>query len=203
MKKALLIIDVQNDFCENGALAVPNANSIIPYINNLSQSNTFDEIILSQDFHPKDHVSFAANHPTQKVGDSVVLGDNTSQILWPIHCVQGTFGTKFHETLNQSTVTKIIQKGTNKFIDSYSAFYDNNHKVATGLTTYLKSKEITHVEIVGLALDYCVKFSALDAIHEGFKTSIHYKGTKAVNLQSNDYKEAIIQLIEKGVHIIA
>lgn len=201
--KALIVVDVQNDFCKNGALAVPDANVIIPYINKIISKNNYDEIIFSQDFHPKDHISFAENHPTKKIGEFVTLKNGTEQILWPTHCVQGSFGTAFHSDLQHPDTLKIIQKGANKWVDSYSAFYDNNHEISTGLTKYLQHKNITHLEIVGLALDYCVKFTALDAVNEGFTTSVHYKGTKAVNINSTDGDNAILELIKNGVHIIS
>lgn len=203
MKKALIVVDVQNDFCKNGALEVPNANDIFPYINKLINSGAYDEIIFSQDFHPKNHISFAENHPNKKIGAFITLANNTSQILWPTHCVEGTFGAEFHSEIQQPKTFKIIQKGTNKLVDSYSAFYDNNHEVATGLKDYLISKNITTIELVGLALDYCVKFTALDAILEGFTTYLHAKGTKAVNLQPTDGDQTLLELIKKGVHIIS
>ncbi len=201
--KALIIVDIQNDFCENGKLEVPNANSIIPYINKVINNNSYNEIIFSQDYHPKDHISFAENHTNKKIGDIITLKNNTKQILWPIHCVENTFGAEFHKDVNIPNSAKIVKKGTNKFIDSYSAFYDNNHGISTGLAEYLKEKNITKVELVGLALDYCVKFTALDSVNEGFLTSLHIKGTKAVNINTNDGDNTILELIKKGVNIIA
>lgn len=201
--KALLVIDIQNDFCEGGALEVPKANEIFPYVNRLIKSNNYDEIIFSQDFHPKNHISFAENHLNKKVGDFISLEDNSKQILWPTHCVQSTKGAAFHTEIQLPEKYKIIQKGTDRLVDSYSAFYDNNHKIATGLTKYLKDKNIIQVELVGLALDYCVKFTALDAVNEGFKTSLHIKGTRAVNLQPNDGDTTLLTLIKAGVHIIS
>lgn len=202
IKKALLIVDVQNDFCKGGSLEVPEANNIIKYINKLINSNEYNEIIATQDFHPSTHKSFAANHTNKKVGEITNL-NGVSQILWPNHCVQGTFGADFHKSLEVQKITQIVQKGKNENIDSYSGFYDNNHQAATGLKAYLQSKNIKELEIVGLALDYCVKFTALDAVKEGFITSVHYRGTKAVNLHKNDFKNSIIELIEAGVSIIA
>lgn len=201
--KALIVVDVQNDFCKNGALEVPNANEIIPYINKIINQNQYDEIIFSQDFHPKDHVSFAENHSNKKIGEFITLDNGYQQILWPTHCVQDTFGTEFHSELKQPKSVKIVKKGTNKLVDSYSAFYDNNHEISTGLTEYLQEKNIKKLEIVGLALDYCVKFTALDAVNEGFQTYVHNKGTKAVNINDNDGDIAILELIKNGVHIIS
>ncbi|MBS9774956.1 MAG: bifunctional nicotinamidase/pyrazinamidase [Tenacibaculum sp.] len=201
--KALIVVDVQNDFCESGSLEVPNANEIIPYINNIICENNYDEIIFSQDYHPKDHISFAENHFNKKVGEIITLKNNTKQILWPVHCVQNTKGCEFNLSLIQPKNLKIIQKGTNKMVDSYSAFYDNNHEISTGLTKYLKEKNIKKVEIVGLALDYCVKFTALDSVKEGFSTHLHIRGTKAVNVNPNDGNNTILELIKNGVHIIS
>ncbi|WP_300669648.1 bifunctional nicotinamidase/pyrazinamidase [Soonwooa sp.] len=200
MKKALIVVDIQNDFCEGGALAVPNANDIIPYVNLLMEDNQYDEIILTQDWHPANHKSFASNNGRQ-VGESIIL-NSVPQFMWPDHCVQGTFGAEFHKDLNISKATKIIQKGTNAEIDSYSGFQDNNHFMKTGLADYLKYHDIQLVEIVGLALDYCVKFTALDSVKEGFVTCVHFNGTKAVNVKPENAKNAIYDLVENRVTIL-
>ncbi|MFI2743720.1 bifunctional nicotinamidase/pyrazinamidase [Zhouia sp. PK063] len=199
MKKALIIVDVQNDFCQGGALQVPEANSIIPYINELQNKGIYDEIVLTQDFHPANHKSFASNN-NRKIGEVINL-HGLPQIMWPDHCIQGSLGVKFHIALKTDKVTRIIQKGKNPEVDSYSGFFDNNHLISTGLSEYLKSKDITAVDIVGLALDYCVKFTALDAIKEGFDTALLYTGTKAVNLKPSDYKDAVLEMVEAGVTI--
>lgn len=201
MKKALIIVDVQNDFCENGALAVPNASEIIPYINLLTSQNEYDEVILTQDWHPANHKSFAENNGRQ-VGDSIIL-NGVPQFMWPNHCVQGTFGAEFHKDLNLDKVTHIVQKGKNVEIDSYSGFQDNNHFMKTDLDDYLKSKNIQMVEIVGLALDYCVKFTALDAMQNGYLTCVHFKGTEAVNVKPENGKNAIFELLENNVSILS
>lgn len=201
MKKALIVVDVQNDFCEGGALAVPNANEIIPYINLLMEDATYDEIILTQDWHPANHKSFASNND-KKVGESIEL-NGLSQFMWPDHCVQGTFGAEFHKDLNLEKVTHIVQKGKNPIVDSYSGFQDNNQLVKTDLEDYLKFKDIELVEIVGLALDYCVKYTCIDAANAGFLTCLHYKGTKAVNVKPGNDRDAIIQLLENNVTILS
>ncbi|RRQ45273.1 bifunctional nicotinamidase/pyrazinamidase [Chryseobacterium sp. SC28] len=201
MKKALIIVDVQNDFCEGGALEVPGANSIIPYINLLTEKNIYDEIVLTQDWHPANHKSFASNNG-RKVGETINL-NGVSQFMWPDHCVQGTFGAEFHKDLNREKVTHIIQKGKNPDIDSYSGFQDNNHFMKTGLEDYLKQHDIQLVEIAGLALDYCVKFTATDAANAGFITCLHFNGTKAVNAKPDSAKNTIYELIEKGVTVLA
>lgn len=200
MKKALIVVDVQNDFCEGGALAVPNANDIIPYINLLMDDNQYDEIILTQDWHPANHKSFASNND-RKVGESIIL-NGVPQFMWPDHCVQGTFGAEFHKDLKVSKATKIIQKGTNVEIDSYSGFQDNNHFMKTGLADYLKYHDIQLVEVVGLAMDYCVKFTCTDAVKEGFITCMHFNGTKAVNVKPDNDKNTIFDLLQNGVSIL-
>ena len=201
MKKALIVVDVQNDFCEGGALAVPKANEIIPYVNLLMEDSTYDEIILTQDWHPANHKSFASNNG-KKVGESIEL-NGFSQFMWPDHCIQGSFGAEFHKDLNQEKVTHIIQKGKNPDFDSYSGFQDNNQLVKTDLEDYLKFKDIELVEIVGLALDYCVKYTCIDAANAGFITCLHYKGTKAVNVKPGNDKDAIIELLENNVTILS
>ena len=200
MKKALIIVDVQNDFCEGGALAVPEANSIIPYINLLMQDNEYDQIILTQDWHPAHHKSFASTN-AREVGETISL-NGVPQFMWPDHCVQGTFGAEFHKDLNRDKVTHIIQKGKNVEIDSYSGFQDNNHFMKTGLEDFLKYHDIQLVEIAGLALDYCVKFTALDAASAGFITCVHFNGTKAVNVKPDNAKNAIYEMLERGVTIL-
>ena len=200
MKKALIIVDVQNDFCEGGALAVPGANAIIPYINQLTQENEYDQIVLTQDWHPANHKSFASNNG-RNVGETITL-NGLPQFMWPDHCVQGTFGAEFHKDLDISNVTHTVQKGKNPEIDSYSGFQDNNAFMKTGLDDFLKYHDIELVEIVGLALDYCVKYTAQDAVNNGYITCLHYQGTKAVNVKPENGKDTIIQLLEKGVSVL-
>ena len=201
MRKALLIVDVQNDFCEGGSLAVPAASEIIPYINELTQNNPYDEIILTQDFHPANHKSFASNNDRQ-VGDNIIL-NGIPQYMWPDHCVQGTTGAEFHPHLDRSRVTHIVQKGTNTEIDSYSAFQDNNHFMKTGLAGYLRSRNIELVEVVGLALDYCVKYTCLDSVREGFITCLHFNGTRAVNVKPENGRDTIYELLQNQVSVLA
>ena len=200
MKKALIIVDIQNDFCKGGSLEVADGEKIIPYINHLMKTNNYDEIILTQDFHPAEHKSFAVNNG-KSVGEIIQL-NGISQTMWPVHCVQGTSGVEFHPDLEQNKATYIIKKGMNPEIDSYSAFFDNQKLIDTGLSNYVKSKNIETVEIVGLALDYCVKYTCIDAVLEGFKVVLHFKGTKAVNLHPDDAKNTVFELLEKGVSVI-
>ena len=164
------------------------------------KTNNYDEIILTQDFHPTEHKSFAVNNG-KSVGEIIDL-NGTSQTMWPVHCVQGTLGVEFHPDLEKNHATHIIKKGMNPEIDSYSAFFDNQKLIDTGLSNYLKSKDIETVEIVGLALDYCVKYTCIDAVSEGFKVVLHFKGTKAVNLHPDDAKNTVFELLEKGVSVI-
>lgn len=200
MKKALIVVDVQNDFCEGGALEVPNASEIIPYINSLIDSNIYDEIIFTQDWHPANHKSFASNNG-KNIGDIIEL-NGIQQFMWPDHCVQGSHGAEFHKDLNTSKINHIVRKGTNSEIDSYSAFQDNNHFMQTDLDNYLKEKNIELVEVVGLALDYCVKYTCLDAVSNGYITCLHFQGTKAVNVKPENGRNTIYQLLENGVSIL-
>lgn len=200
MKKALIVVDVQNDFCEGGALEVPNASEAIPYINSLIESNIYDEIIFTQDWHPSNHKSFASNNG-KNIGDIIEL-NGIQQFMWPDHCVQGSHGAEFHKDLNTSKINHIVRKGTNPEIDSYSAFQDNNHFMQTDLDNYLKEKNIELVEVVGLALDYCVKYTCLDAVSNGYITCLHFQGTKAVNVKPENGRDTIYQLLENGVSIL-
>lgn len=196
---ALLLIDIQNDFLPGGALAVAKGDQIIPLVNNLQ--NKFDKIFVTQDFHPENHKSFAANHSGEEIGN-VIEWKGLTQILWPVHCVQGSKGTEFHSDLNQNRWDEVIQKGTNPDVDSYSGFFDNAYKVDTGLNDKLKASQVKRVFISGLALDYCVKFTALDAINLGYETFLFVDCTKAVNLNSGDDVKVIKELEAAGVILI-
>lgn len=200
MKKALIIVDVQNDFCQGGALEVSNGNEIIPYINSLMEHNDYDQIILTQDWHPSHHKSFASNN-NKNIGDIITL-NGLSQFMWPDHCIQGSYGAEFHKDLNREKVTHIVRKGTNPEVDSYSGFQDNNHFIKTDLDDFLKKNNIELVEIAGLALDYCVKYTCLDAIKNGYITCLHFNGTKAVNVKPENGKDTIYELLENGVTIL-
>lgn len=200
MKKALIITDVQNDFFEGGSLAVPNAGEIIPYINLLMEENEYDQIILTQDWHPANHKSFASNNG-KNVGETIILNE-IPQFMWPDHCVQGTLGAEFHKDLNQEKVNHIIQKGTNPDFDSYSGFQDNNHLSKTGLDDYLKYHDIQLVEIVGLAMDFCVKYTCLDAAQLGYVTCLHFNGTRPVNTNPDSGKNAVYEMLQNTVTIL-
>jgi nicotinamidase/pyrazinamidase len=198
-KSALIIVDVQNDFLPGGALAVKDGDQILPILNSIQPK--FQIIVATQDFHPADHGSFASNHPQKNIGDLIDL-NGLSQILWPIHCVQGSDGAAFHSDLNQKNWKAIFQKGKNPAVDSYSGFFDNARRGDTGLGEFLKKNGILTVYIAGLALDYCVKYTALDAISLGFETFLLVDATRAVNLNSTDGPEAIQELRLAGANII-
>ncbi|WP_084123623.1 bifunctional nicotinamidase/pyrazinamidase [Aquiflexum balticum] len=197
--KALIIVDVQNDFMPGGALAVKEGDQIVPIINNLQLK--FDFIVATQDWHPADHGSFASNHEGKRVGEFIDL-NGVNQILWPVHCVQGTFGAEFHKDLEKHHWKEVFQKGTNPRVDSYSGFFDNNRMGDTGLSSFLKKENVTDVYICGLATDYCVKFTVLDALEEGFKTFLVADATKAVNLNPGDYDLAIDEMLRKGATVV-
>lgn len=193
--KALLIIDVQYDFLPGGALAVNEGDQIIPVINELQQK--FDFIVATQDWHPANHGSFAANHQGKNPGDFVQLG-SVDQVLWPVHCVQHSSGAEFHRNLDQSKWRHIIRKGTNPYVDSYSGFFDNDRRENTGLSQYLREHGVEEVVVTGLATDYCVKFTVLDAIKEGFEVTVVTDATRAVNLSPGDYDAAIKEMVKSG-----
>ena len=182
MKKALLVIDVQNDFCPAGALEVAGGNEIIPYIN--EEMAKYECVVLTQDWHPKGHSSFATTHEGKNPLELIKMpyGD---QVLWPDHCVQGSKGAEFHPDLNIEQANAIIRKGSNPFIDSYSAFFENDRKTPTGLDGYLKSLEIEKINLVGLATDFCVNYSAQDAANLGYKVSVLEKMCRAIDLNGS------------------
>lgn len=197
--KALILVDLQNDFCPLGALAVKGGNEVIPIANKLMDK--FDLVVATQDWHPADHESFAAVHYFRRPGQVIDL-HGLEQVLWTIHCVQGTFGAEFVQSLNTEKITKVVQKGMDKTVDSYSGFYDNGRRGATGLHDYLQSQGVTEVFVMGLALDYCVKFTAKDAVELGYKTNLILDGCRAVNLESGDDKKAVDLLKSLDVNII-
>ena len=196
--KALIIVDLQNDFVEGGALAVPGGKELVPLINEIQQH--FDLILATQDWHPENHGSHANNHPDASPGDVVELAGRP-QILWPAHCVQETPGADFVPGLNQDRWAAVFQKGAVRHIDSYSGFFDNGKEHATGLGDYLKEQGVTDLYILGLATDYCVKFTALDAVELDFHTHLVLDACRPVNLQPEDEREAVEAMREAGVEI--
>lgn len=193
--EALIVIDVQNDFCPGGALAVDQGDQIITQINTLMDE--FSTIILTQDWHPADHSSFAANHPGA-APFSLVEMPYGPQVLWPTHCVQGSKGAAFHSALKTDPAHLIIRKGFRTLIDSYSAFFENDRKTATGLDGYLRNRGVTHLTFVGLATDYCVAYSALDAAALGYQATVIIGACRAIDLNGS-LADAIGQLQRAGV----
>ncbi len=196
--KALLLIDIQNDFLPGGALAVPNGDKIIPIVNKIQ--GHFDLIVATQDWHPQDHKSFASNHDGKSVFDTISL-QGLEQVLWPDHCVQGTAGADFSKDLNMNKVEAIFRKGMDPAIDSYSGFYDNGKLKSTGLADYLNGKSITEVYLTGLAGDYCVYFSGMDALSKQFSTYLIEDATYPIDQENFSRNKE--QFLKAGGKIIS
>ncbi len=197
-KTALILVDVQRDFVPGGLLGVPEGDQIIPIVDRLVHMS-FDCIIATKDWHPKDHGSFAPVHE-RRPGDIVDLG-GIEQILWPVHCVQGTPGSEFVAGWDTSKVNKVFQKGTEPLVDSYSTFFDNARRRATGLEEFLRSREITHIFLAGLATDYCVKYSAMDALDLGFETYIIEDACRGIERHPGDIDHALHIIKGLGGHV--
>ena len=198
--RALILVDIQNDFMPSGALPVRDGDAVVPVANRLLP--LFDIVAATQDWHPENHGSFAANHPGRKPGDVIELG-GVEQILWPTHCVQETPGAAFHPALVIDRVDRVFPKGTDPEIDSYSGFFDNGQRRATGLGDHLLESEkgVLEVFVLGLATDYCVKFTALDARRLGFRTTVVEDGCRGVDLRPGDVKRAIEEMRDAGVQM--
>jgi nicotinamidase/pyrazinamidase len=177
--KALIVIDLQNDFCPGGALAVEGGDEIVPLVNRLI--GEFEHVVLTQDWHPAGHSSFASQHDGKGPFETVAMPYG-EQTLWPDHCVQGSDGAAFHPDLEWTRAELIVRKGFRKAIDSYSAFFENDHETPTGLGGYLKERGISDLTFVGLATDFCVAYSALDAAKLGFKAKVIMEGCRAIDL---------------------
>jgi nicotinamidase/pyrazinamidase len=199
MKGVLIIVDLQNDFLPGGALAVPHGDEIIPIANELQQR--FELVLATKDWHPSDHGSFAPNHPGKKPGDRINL-DGIEQILWPVHCVQNTYGAEFAPGFDTSRIADVFHKGTERNIDSYSTFFDNAHRRHTGLAHYLEKRGIKDIYLMGLALDYCVKYSALDARHLGLNTHVIVDGCRGIELKSGDIGRALDEMKRVGAVLL-
>lgn len=195
--KTLILIDVQNDFMPGGRLAVPQADQIIPVINRIQEQ--FDLIVATQDWHPQNHKSFASNHHDKEPFDIIDL-NGTEQIIWPDHCVQGSSGAEFHPDLKTNKIAAVFRKGMDTEIDSYSGFYDNNRKISTGLSGYLKEKGVAEVYFCGLATDICVFHTVRDSIGEGFSAILIEDASQP--LDANDFAVKRNVLIQLGVCII-
>ena len=196
---ALIVVDVQNDFMPGGALAVPRGGEVVPVINRLMTQ--FNPVVATQDWHPSDHLSFASNHPGRRVGEVIPLND-LDQILWPVHCVQHTPGARFVPALNTECFTAVFQKGIDREFDSYSGLYDNGHRRATGMGDFLQERQVERVYIAGLATDYCVKFTALDAVGLRFRTWVVEDACRGVNLRPGDVPKALEDMRRHGINIV-
>lgn len=196
----LLLVDLQNDFMPGGALAVPNGDEVIAVANQLAAR--FEFVVASQDWHPPQHHSFASQHRGRRPGETIQLRGVT-QVLWPDHCVQGTHGAEFHQGLDQGQVSEVVQKGTALDIDSYSAFFDNARLRSTGLGERLRERDVGTVFLLGLATDYCVKFSALDAASLSFKVKVVPEGCRGIDLNAGDVQRSWDELRAAGVEIVA
>ena len=197
-KRALILVDIQYDFLPGGALAVAEGDAVVPVANAVQPK--FDLIVATQDWHPPDHGSFASRYPGKRPGDMIELA-GLPQVLWPDHCVQGSHGAEFHADLDRSRIARVFRKGTDPAIDSYSGFYDNAHRKSTGLGEYLKEEGVTDVYILGLATDYCVRWSALDAMKLGFRTHVIEDGCRGVELKPGDVASALREIRAAGAKI--
>ena len=197
--RALLLIDLQYDFCPGGALAVAHGDETIPIANRLLPK--FSTIVATQDWHPQNHASFAINHEGKKPYDMIDL-HGLPQVLWPAHCVQGTRGAELHQDLDRNLITEVFRKGTDPSIDSYSGFFDNGHRKSTGLGDWLKQRSVTEVYVLGLATDFCVKFTTLDARQLGFDVSLVVDACRGVNLDPSDSDKAIAEMRAAGANIV-
>jgi nicotinamidase/pyrazinamidase len=178
----LLVIDIQNDFCPGGRLAVPKGDEVVPLVNRLAQR--FSHVVLTQDWHPDRHHSFASAHPGKKPFDVIALSYGP-QVLWPDHCLQGSPGAEFHKNLQIPHAQLVVRKGFRRNIDSYSAFYENDHKTVTGLRGFLRERELKHVVLVGLAFDFCVRYSAEDAAREGFRVTVVEDACRGIDINGS------------------
>ncbi|MEL7470396.1 MAG: bifunctional nicotinamidase/pyrazinamidase [Pseudomonadota bacterium] len=198
MSEALIIIDVQNDFCPDGALAVPEGDHVVPLINAMQPK--FDAVVLTQDWHPADHQSFAPNHVGAEPFSMIEMPYGP-QVLWPVHCVQGTVGAEMHPGLETTRAEMVIRKGYRPEIDSYSGFFENDHATVTGLAGYLRERGIEAVTLAGLALDFCVKYSALDAAKLGFRVRVVEDACRAIDMDGSR-AAAMDEMRAAGVDIV-
>ncbi len=199
MKRCLILVDLQNDFMPGGALGVPKGDEVIAVANRLAPK--FDYVVASQDWHPPDHRSFASQHTERKAGDVIDL-DGLDQVLWPDHCVQGSHGAELHKDLDLACIDVMFQKGTDRNIDSYSTFYDNAHRRSTGLGDHLRERGTKAVWILGLATDYCVKFTAMDALSLGLSTSVVPEGCRGIDVVPGDVDRAWEEMRAAGVSVV-
>jgi len=197
--KALILVDIQNDFVAGGALAVPGGEQVVPVANQLTRR--FELVVATQDWHPADHGSFASQHPGRCAGETIELA-GLQQMLWPDHCVQNTPGAAFVSDLDVARIEKVFTKGVDPGVDSYSGFFDNARRRATGLDEYLKQKNVSLIYVMGLATDYCVKFTVLDGLDLGFETRLVIDGVRSVELNPGDGAGAVDQMTTAGAEIV-
>ncbi len=195
--KALVLVDVQNDFMPAGPLEVPEGDMIVPVINRIQEC--FDLVVATQDWHPKNHKSFASNHYAKKPFEKIIL-NGVQQILWPDHCIQGSHGADLHKDIETARIAAIFRKGMDPDVDSYSGFFDNNHKISTGLSGFLRDKNISDIHFCGLAADICVYYTILDSISEGFTATLIEDASRP--LYPDKFDKIKCELAKKGVHII-
>lgn len=198
-KTALIMIDLQKDFCFGGSLAVPDADSIIPLVNQIQKH--FSRVLASKDWHPGHHSCFASSHPGHVAGE-VMMVNNLVQTLWPEHCLQESVGAEFHDDLETGRIEKIIYKGTDQQVHSYSAFYDDARIRQTELEAYLHEHHIKDLYILGLATDFCVRFSALDALQAGFNVYVIRDACRGIDFKPGDSELAFEEMRAAGAHII-
>jgi nicotinamidase/pyrazinamidase len=198
--RALILVDLQYDFCPGGALAVAHGDETIPIANRVMPA--FDVVVATQDWHPRDHGSFAANHPGMQPYQTIDL-NGLPQVLWPVHCVQGSHGAELHADLELARIAKVFHKGADKTVDSYSGFFDNGRRNTTGLGAWLKERGIDSVYVMGLATDYCVKLTALDARGLGFAVTLIADGCRAVELAPGDSEKAIAEMRAMGIDVVS
>ncbi|WP_432700678.1 bifunctional nicotinamidase/pyrazinamidase [Kluyvera cryocrescens] len=197
-QRALLLVDLQNDFCAGGALAVADGDSTIDVANLLIRAAKIlgDRVVASQDWHPANHGSFASQHGVEPYTQGTL--DGLAQTFWPVHCVQGSDGASFHPLLTQQEIDAVFHKGESVNIDSYSAFFDNGHRQKTGLDAWLREQEINELIVLGLATDYCVKFTVLDALALGYTVNVITDGCRGVNIQPQDSANAFMEMAAEG-----
>ncbi|MCZ6628191.1 MAG: bifunctional nicotinamidase/pyrazinamidase [SAR324 cluster bacterium] len=196
--KAFVVVDVQYDFCPGGSLAVTDGDQVVPFINAIRTN--YPLVVFTQDWHPAGHASFASSNPGTKAGDIIKVGGQ-DQIMWPDHCVQHSHGAEFHKELDRRPDDPVVRKGELSQIDSYSGFFDNDHQNETGLRELLQKYGVDDIDVVGLATDYCVKFTVLDGLKSGFKVTVLRGGCRAVNLQPGDGEQALAEMAASGAAV--
>jgi len=199
MNRALLIVDLQQDFCPGGALAVPEGDKIVAPINRIAPG--FKTVVATRDWHPAAHISFASAHPGKEIQESLTI-EGVEQVLWPDHCVQGSAGAAFHPDFNPAPLNLILHKGSSPKLDSYSAFFENDHRTPTGLDGYLKGLEIEELFVCGLATDYCVYYSVIDALALGYRVNLLTDCIRGVDFPEGNVAERLKEMESKGAALI-